>query len=495
MQSQTLEPRTSSTIIKLEGVCVEFEGNSVLKDVNLEIKKGEFISLIGPSGGGKSTLLRVIADLLKADKGKVKINTKPAVVFQDYRLLPWRTVRENVNLPRELTGKGEGAEDVLKQVGMLEHADRYPHQLSGGMQARVAIARALAQDSDILLLDEPFSALDALVRERFNLEMKRLHEKTQKTIIFVTHSIREAVYLADRVVVLKDGKIDTVLEARNEGRITAYDDGIEAILRAKLGMGDSTFVKTYRPALSFPWVIPTVIALTALLLFLWEWSAKTAQSFFFPAPTQVWLALIDNASLLVKHTLASLNVAMLGILCSLLIGLPIGYLMGKKFSLERLLSPYIVALQAIPTIILTPLLIPWLGYGTVPRVLIATLISVFPILVSSMVGIREVGRIYREVFSTIGASSLNTLTKLELPGALPVVLGGLRLTVTLALIGTIVAEFVLGSPGLGYFANSERLNFRFANAYAAVFINVVISLILYLSVSLLEQWVLRYRKR
>ncbi|MCA9839885.1 MAG: ATP-binding cassette domain-containing protein [Trueperaceae bacterium] len=496
MSSQTLaKPKTSLEAIRLEGVCVEFEGNNVLKDVHLTINKGEFIALIGPSGGGKSTLLRVISGLLKAHSGKVTVSTKPAIVFQDYRLLPWRTVKENVNLPRELTGKGEGAENVLKQVGMLEHADRYPHQLSGGMQARVAIARALAQDSDVLLLDEPFSALDAQVRERFNLEMKRLHEKTHKTIIFVTHSIREAVYLADRVVVLKDGIIDTVLEAKNEGRITAYDDGIEAILRAKLGMGDSTFVKTHKPGLRFPWIVPTVVLLTTLLFFLWEWSARSSQSFFFPAPSQVWEALIDNASLLVKHTLASFRVAMLGILSSLLIGLPIGYLMGKKVTFERLLSPYIVALQAIPTIILTPLLIPWLGYGTLPRVLIATLISVFPVLVSTMVGVREVGRIYREVFSTIGANGLSTLFKLELPGALPVVLGGLRLTVTLALIGTIVAEFVLGSPGLGYFANSERLNFRFANAYAAVFINVVISLVLYLSVSLLEQWVLRYRKR
>lgn len=487
---------TRQTAIKLANVSVEFDGKPVLRDVNLEVKQGEFVALIGPSGGGKSTLLRVIAGLLES-KGEISVNCKPAVVFQDYRLLPWRTVRENVALPKELTKHGEDADDVLKQVGMLEHADRYPHQLSGGMRARVAIARALAQDAEVLLMDEPFAALDALVRERFNLEMKRLHEKTKKTIVFVTHSIREAVYLADRVVVLKDGRIDTVLNSHNEGRITAYDDGIEAILRAKLGMADSTHVETTRRKFQFPWEILGVIGLTALVFLLWTFlttRVATNTAFLFPSPGQVWQAAVSSSSYLIPHTLATLRVMALGVLTSLLIGVPIGYLMGRKLALERLLSPFIVALQAIPTIIIAPLLVIWLGYGLGSKLVTTTLISIFPVLISTMVGVREVDRIYREVFKTIGANAWGIFSRLELPGALPVVLGGLRLTVTLALIGTVVSEFVFGGPGLGYFANTERLNFRIANAIAAVGINVILGLFLYLIVSLLEQWVLRYRK-
>ncbi|MGL4608365.1 MAG: ABC transporter permease subunit [Trueperaceae bacterium] len=489
------------TAIKLEHVSVEFDGKAVLRDVNLEVNQGEFIALIGPSGGGKSTLLRVIAGLLEAT-GTVNVNCKPAVVFQDYRLLPWRTVHDNVALPRELTGQGEDADDVLKQVGMLEHADRYPHQLSGGMRARVAIARALAQDAEVLLMDEPFAALDALVRERFNLEMKRLHEKTlheknKKTIVFVTHSIREAVYLADRVVVLQDGRIDTILDSRNEGRITAYDDGIEAVLRAKLGMADSTFVETTRKKFQFPWEILGVIGLTALVFLLWTLATTRVSSqtaFLFPSPRQVWEAAINSSSYLIPHTLATLRVMALGVLTSLLIGIPLGYAMGRKQTLERLFSPFIVALQAIPTIVIAPLLVIWLGYGLSSKLVTTTLISIFPVLISTMVGVREVDRTYREVFKTIGATPWGIFSKLELPGALPVVLGGLRLTVTLALIGTVVSEFVFGGPGLGYFSNTERLNFRVANALAAVGINVTLGLGLYLIVSLLEQWVLRYRK-
>ncbi len=487
------------TAIQLHNVSVAFDGKPVLRDVSLEVKQGEFIALIGPSGGGKSTLLRVIAGLLEPKvnvTGNVTVNCKPAVIFQDYRLLPWRTVRENVALPKELTGRGQDADDVLKQVGMLEHADRYPHQLSGGMRARVAIARALAQDAEVLLMDEPFAALDALVRERFNLEMKRLHEKTKKTIVFVTHSIREAVYLADHVVVLQDGRIDTVLDSRNEGRITAYDDGIEAILRAKLGMADSTHVATTRKKFQFPWEVLGVIGLTALVFLLWVFSTRTqtSTSFLFPSPRQVWQAAVANASYLIPHTLATMRVTALGVLASLLIGVPMGYAMGRKLVLERLLSPFIVALQAIPTIIIAPLLVLWLGYGLSAKLVTTTLISVFPVMIATMVGVREVDRTYREVFKTIGAHSWGIFSKLELPGALPVVLGGLRLTVTLALIGTVVSEFVFGGPGLGYFANSERLNFRLANAMAAVGINVILGLCLYLVVSLLEQWVLRYRK-
>lgn len=486
---------SDSTLIYLDGVNVSFEGNSVLQNVGFSVKKGEFVALIGPSGGGKSTLLRIVAGLLKADSGVVRVSGQPALVFQDYRLLPWRTVRENVNLPRELTGKGQSPEEVLKQVGMLEHADRYPHQLSGGMRARIAIARALAQDSEVLLMDEPFAALDALVRERFNLELKRLHEKTQKTIVFVTHSIREAVYLADRVVVLQDGRVDAVLNARNEGRITAYSDGIEAVLRAKLGMADSTFVRTQRARFRVPWEILGVILLTVILLLGWNALARHLSPLFFPSPVQVWNALLDNARLLAVNTVATLRVALLGILASVAAGLPLGYLMGKRHFIERLLSPYIVALQAIPTIIIAPLLILWMDYGLAAKLLVTTLIAIFPIIISSMVGVREVDKTYREVFQTIGAGRWMTLTKLEFPGALPVILGGLRLSVSLALIGTVVSEFIFLGPGLGFLANSERLNFRVANAVAAVMVNVAIGLTLYLLVTLVEQWVLRYRKR
>jgi NitT/TauT family transport system ATP-binding protein len=490
------------TAIRLEGVNVEFDGRTVLRDVDLNVKRGEFIAIIGPSGGGKSTLLRVIAGLLKADSGAVEVagrnplqgGPRPAVVFQDYRLLPWRTVEQNIRLPIELTGRGE----VKTYVGMEPYKDLYPHQLSGGMKARVAIARGLAQDAEVLLLDEPFAALDALVRERFNLEMKGLHARTGKTFVLVTHSIREAVYLADRVVVLRDGTIETILETHGEGRLTAFTEPLEAELRSRLGVADSTFIERPPQTVRFPWEILGVLALINLVLIAWSWLAPGGNTFF-PSPGEVWRAGLENRALLWAGALETLRVFGLGLACSLGIGVPLGYAMGKAKTFERVLSPFIVALQAVPTIVIAPLLVFTLGYGTNSRVLIATLVSLFPVLISTMVGVREVDRVYREVFTTIGSNALGVLRKLELPGALPVILSGLRSTVSLALIGTVVAELTLGAMpgtvgGLGHIVNSARLTFSASTAYAAVGALVVLGCALYMIVSLLEMWVLRYRR-
>jgi NitT/TauT family transport system ATP-binding protein len=188
-----------------------------LKDINLVIQPNEFISLIGPSGCGKSTLLRVIGDLTGISSGQVLINNKSAhqarldrdygMVFQAATLYDWRTVAKNVQLPLELMNyskeKKEGrTREMLALVELSDFARHFPWQLSGGMQQRVAIARALAFEPSILLMDEPFGALDEMTRERLNLELLDIWQKTQTTVIFVTHSITEAVFLSTRVVVM-----------------------------------------------------------------------------------------------------------------------------------------------------------------------------------------------------------------------------------------------------------------------------------------------------
>jgi NitT/TauT family transport system ATP-binding protein len=188
-----------------------------LKDINLSIAPGEFVSLIGPSGCGKSTLLRLIGDLLTPTTGSIGVAGKSArqarldqdygMVFQAPVLLEWRTILKNVTLPMELRGASrleqrERAKQLLELVELTGFEQHYPWQLSGGMQQRAAIARALAIHPKLLLMDEPFGALDEMTRERMNLELHRIWQQTGTTMVFVTHSIAEAVFLSTRVVVM-----------------------------------------------------------------------------------------------------------------------------------------------------------------------------------------------------------------------------------------------------------------------------------------------------
>ncbi|HEY7715964.1 MAG TPA: ABC transporter ATP-binding protein [Candidatus Binatia bacterium] len=185
-----------------------------LAKVSLTVEDGEFVALLGPSGCGKSSLLRIVADLLRPTAGSVHIHSlndkgngrpKTALVFQEYALFPWRTVLENVAFSLEMRGVPRDrrlvrAGDVLARVGLQGFVGAYPHQLSGGMRQRVGIARALAADPEVLLMDEPFGALDAQTRTLLQEELLRVWESERKTVLYVTHSIDEAVYMSDRVV-------------------------------------------------------------------------------------------------------------------------------------------------------------------------------------------------------------------------------------------------------------------------------------------------------
>jgi ABC-type nitrate/sulfonate/bicarbonate transport system ATPase subunit len=191
-------------------------GLVALYNVTLAIKKNEFVSLLGPSGCGKTTLIRIVAGLIPSDKGEIRVNgrtvTAPGqdrcMVFQQFGLLPWRTVVNNVEFGLEIDGmprdeRRTTAQKYLELVGLKGFEEYYPHQISGGMQQRVGIARALSKKPEILLMDEPFGAVDAQTREQLQEELLKIWVQTETTVVFVTHSIDEAIYLSDRVVVMQ----------------------------------------------------------------------------------------------------------------------------------------------------------------------------------------------------------------------------------------------------------------------------------------------------
>jgi NitT/TauT family transport system ATP-binding protein len=186
-----------------------------LQNFDIDIHEGEFLSIVGPSGCGKSTFLNVLLGLIRPDSGNITIHGKAvtgpgtdrAMVFQEFGLLPWRTVRNNIELGLELKGMPSEARHVISQrliemVGLTGFETHYPHELSGGMKQRVGLARALATDPDVLLMDEPFAALDAQTRDLMQVELLRIWQEARKTVLFVTHQIEEAIYLSDRVMVM-----------------------------------------------------------------------------------------------------------------------------------------------------------------------------------------------------------------------------------------------------------------------------------------------------
>ena len=228
---------------------------TALKELTLDVAKGEFVSLVGPSGCGKSTFLNVLLGLLKPDGGEIRLNGKQitgpgqerAMVFQEFGLLPWRTVLANVELGLELKGvqasvRRERAMELIKMAGLAGFASHYPHELSGGMKQRVGLARALVTDPEVLLMDEPFAALDAQTRDLMQMELLQIWDRTKKTVVFVTHSIEEAAYLSDRVIVIsaRPGRTKDVMKIAlprprdYEMRLSAEFNDIKARIWASL---------------------------------------------------------------------------------------------------------------------------------------------------------------------------------------------------------------------------------------------------------------------
>lgn len=220
----------SSASIGLDHVAKSYRSRSgvvhALEAISLDVAPGEFVSIVGPSGCGKSTLLKIIAGIVPQSAGVVAVegevlrgaSDKVGVVFQSPVLLPWRTALENIALPLDVRREPrsaalQSARDLIRLVGLAGFENKYPSELSGGMQQRVGICRALITDPSILLMDEPFGALDAMTREHMNLELQRIWTERRKTVFLITHSIPEAVFLSDRIVVMtaRPGRIDEII--------------------------------------------------------------------------------------------------------------------------------------------------------------------------------------------------------------------------------------------------------------------------------------------
>jgi ABC-type nitrate/sulfonate/bicarbonate transport system ATPase subunit/ABC-type nitrate/sulfonate/bicarbonate transport system permease component len=499
-------------------------GVTAVAGVSLAVADGEVVALIGPSGCGKSTLLNIGAGLNAASEGAAFIdgekvegsNAHVAFMLQKDLLLPWRTVAENVMLGAEIQGQGREqrrrrASELLDGFGLGEFADHYPHQLSGGMRQRAALARTLAVDPSVLLLDEPFSAVDAQTRMVLQRDLARTLTRAGKTALLITHELTEAVTLSDRVLVMsaRPGRIvdemtidlpqrDDPLARRRDPRVNDYVarlmDRLHRRRRARGGWRGRRPMSARR--LRLPSGAGASFILFVIFLAAWEWGPGLLgiPTYIIPSLSEVAREAVRMWHLnhVLMHTGVTAGEVIAGFVLGSLLGAFIGYLLGMSPATEVALSPYSLALQIAPKVAFAPLFILWMGFSVYPKILVAVLIVFFPVMVNVLTAIRTVDPDLVNLARSFTATRAQIFWKIEFPASLPPLFAGLRIGSTLAVVGVVVGEFVGGNLGLGFLLTFGEGQADTPMVFVSIVLLTVIGSLAYLAVVFAERRVLHY---
>ena len=504
----------------------------------MTVEPGEFCAVVGPSGCGKSTTLTMVAGLDQASEGTVSVGGQPVTgigrgtsfMFQTDALLPWKTVLGNVALGPLFRGVPKkqaltDARDWLRMVGLTGFEDHHPHQLSGGMRKRVALAAALINEPSILLMDEPFGALDVQTKAIMSTELLTLWDQSRPSVIFVTHDLEEAIALADKVVVMTAGPgtvkavfdIDlprprgSVQEIRFGQRFTELHHEIwelaarrgDAGLRADLGPGRSRghrrggVVMTSRRG-------KVLAAQIAVLIFVfggWQLftTLKIVDPFFFGKPSGIVSQAVDW----VRHGTSfgsiwlqietTMEEAVLGFLIGVACGIVAGVLLGQVRFLSEVFSPYIKAVNALPRIVLGTLFIIILGLGMSSKVVLAAFLVFFVVFFNAFQGVREVDGNLINNARVLGASRMQLVRTVVIPSAMTWIIASLHVAFGFAVIGAVVGEVLGAQHGLGVLISDSANNFNANGVFAGMIIIGALALVAEWLISLLERRVLAWR--
>ena len=407
----------------------------------------------------------------------------------------------NVALPLKLRGMARSerearAAEALDNVGLKGFERVWPRELSGGMKMRVSLARALVVEPRLLLMDEPFAALDEITRHRLNDDLLELWQQSGVTVVFVTHSVFESVFLSQRIVVMaaRPGRVSAELAVtepyprsqgfRHLGRIRGLVPA--SLVAAGRGDGRMTSAKVIAP-----------IVLGILMLALWEGAVRIAgiQPYILPGPILVAKTLVTDWGTLAPSLLVTVRITLEALAAAVAVGGLLAILFSLSRWLELSLFPYAIILQVTPIVAIAPLIIVWADNVELSLLICAWLVAFFPILSNTILGLRSVDPNLLDLFQLYGAGRWRTLVDLRLPAALPYFLGGLRISGGLALIGAVVAEFVAGTggnaSGLAWRILESGYQLKIPRMFAALVLISATGIVIFLLLSWLSHLLLR----
>ena len=486
--------------VDIEDLVVAYGGKRVLGPIDLSVKPGEFVVIVGASGCGKSTLLNAVGGHVQPAQGSVRLAGKlverpqrtVATVFQKANLFPWLSVRDNVALGLKLNGvsaslRRQRAEEMLELVGLGGLGDRPPYELSGGMQQRVALARALAGKPSLLLMDEPFSALDAITRVRMQKELVAIWKRTGTSIIFITHDVDEALALGQRVVVLGGSpgvarfELDTAsysaepapaVDEVAEGEVGSEDGPVarSRILR-ELAAESARHEQAEQAEQAGKAATPQsgrrlealrmmALGLTVPIAVLVAWviavRTEAVSPTFLPSPETVW----DTSKSIItdgyrgtsiwQHLWTSMSNVAISFVVVTLIAVPLGFFMGLNRNVQAVADPIVEFIRPLPPLAYLTLLVIWLGIGQTTQVTLLA-VTAFPILAAAArSAAMSVPEEMKKTARSFGASRVQVFREVIVRASLPEVLTGLRVVVGVMFATVIAAEMVAARGGIGW---------------------------------------------
>ncbi|NIZ40871.1 ATP-binding cassette domain-containing protein [Entomospira entomophila] len=508
---------SDNIVLRLHSVGFEYEENVIVENISFEQQRGEAIAFIGLSGSGKTTLLKLIAGILTPTKGHIERNIENVAYVSQYEsLLPWLSIFENL-LIRERLHDGyysevikEKALKILEEVGLSGYENHYPYQLSGGMKKRVELARALLHNPDLLLLDEPFTALDPFHREKLYELTKRLCKENSTTLILVTHTLDEVYYLADIILGIAGKPATVAIMSRVESHFSQTE--VRDFLRSKVGSYDTLYqffhtkieeeelitdINLLRPKrnwsylkeyfLPFMLMILLVTGGLSMAKYLFQWP-----DYLFPYPPQVVNNLwgMIRSGVAFEHFFITIQSAFLGFLLASSIAIPLGYMFSQNKQVKRYGLPLVLIANTIPTIAIAPFIVLWFGYGLFARVLTVLSIVWLPLVIGSYQAFTYSHGFIQEYIDFYQPKWWKRWLFLELPASVSGIIASIKVSITLSVVGAVVAEFIAGSKGLGALLNIAKAQYNTAMMFAVLILLMISGLMLYSVSVLIEKWLM-----